>query len=107
VFRSLNQHWRTWIAARERYRAIELRVTLVYGDEDWSEPSEREANARAIPAVETIVLDRCGHFASLDRPERVAEADRRARQPPLIAAMISTRERASSGVSRSARVRST
>ena len=72
AFRSLNQQWRTWIAARERYTAIEKPVTLVYGSDDWSRPSEREANARLIPNARVVHLERCGHFASLEQPERIA-----------------------------------
>jgi pimeloyl-ACP methyl ester carboxylesterase len=73
AFRSLNQEWRTWIAARAHYAAITLPVTLVYGSDDWSHPSEREANARAIPAARTVSLERCGHFSSLEKPGSVAQ----------------------------------
>jgi pimeloyl-ACP methyl ester carboxylesterase len=72
AFCSLTRQWRSWIAARAGYGAIAVPVTLVYGDEDWSRPTEREANARAIPGVRTVGLERCGHFASLDRPADVA-----------------------------------
>jgi pimeloyl-ACP methyl ester carboxylesterase len=72
AFRSLNQEWRSWIAARDRYDKIALPVTLVYGSDDWSRPSEREANASLIPGARTVLLERCGHFASLERPEAIA-----------------------------------
>jgi pimeloyl-ACP methyl ester carboxylesterase len=73
AFRSLNRQWRSWIAARAAYHRIALPVTLVYGDEDWSRPDEREANARAIPGADVVSLERCGHFASLDQPDKVAD----------------------------------
>jgi pimeloyl-ACP methyl ester carboxylesterase len=73
AFRSLNRQWRSWVVARDRYPRIALPVTLVYADHDWSRPDEREANARAIPGVTTITLERCGHFASLEQPDTVAE----------------------------------
>jgi pimeloyl-ACP methyl ester carboxylesterase len=72
ALRSLNQQWRTWIATRERYGAIAVPVTLVYGSDDWSRPSEREANARLIPNARLVSLERCGHFASLEKPEAIA-----------------------------------
>ena len=72
AFRSLNKEWRTWIDARLQYSAIELPVTLVYGSDDWSRPHEREENTRLIPGVRTCLLSRCGHFASLERPDAVA-----------------------------------
>jgi pimeloyl-ACP methyl ester carboxylesterase len=72
AFRSLNMQWRTWVAARSRYPEIGLPVTLVYGSDDWSRPSEREANARIIPGVCMVSLERCGHFASLEKPDAIA-----------------------------------
>jgi pimeloyl-ACP methyl ester carboxylesterase len=72
AFRSLNRQWRSWIDARDGYARIALPVTLVYADHDWSRPDEREANRRAIPGANTITLERCGHFASLERPDAVA-----------------------------------
>jgi pimeloyl-ACP methyl ester carboxylesterase len=72
AFCSLTRQWRTWIEARSAYGEIEVPVTLVYGDHDWSRQLEREANARAIPGVRLVGLDHCGHFASLDRPDAVA-----------------------------------
>jgi pimeloyl-ACP methyl ester carboxylesterase len=73
AFRSLNRQWRSWIAARASYPRIALPVTLVYGDHDWSRAHEREANARAIPGVDLVSLERCGHFASLEQPATIAE----------------------------------
>src|ERR671936_995391 len=73
AFRSLCRHWRSWIDARALYGAIDLPVTLVYGDDDWSRPSERDANAHAIPGVRTATLTGSGHFASLERPREVAQ----------------------------------
>jgi pimeloyl-ACP methyl ester carboxylesterase len=72
AFCSLTRQWRGWIAARAGYPSIAVPVTLVYGDQDWSRPNERDANARAIPGVRTVGLEHCGHFASLDRPDAVA-----------------------------------
>ena len=73
AFRSLCREWRSWITARTGYPAIELPVTLVYGDSDWSRPAEREANARAIPAARTVTLTRSGHFSCLESPHEVAQ----------------------------------
>jgi pimeloyl-ACP methyl ester carboxylesterase len=73
AFRSLCRHWRSWLDARALYAAIDLPVTLVYGDDDWSRPAERDANAHAIPDVRTTTLRNSGHFASLERPREIAE----------------------------------
>ena len=72
AFRSLSQQWKTWIAARAQYGAINLPVTLIYGDEDWSRPSERQANAKAIPGARTVTLHDAGHFACLEKPREIA-----------------------------------
>jgi pimeloyl-ACP methyl ester carboxylesterase len=72
AFRSLCLQWRTWISARELYGDIKVPVTLVYGDEDWSRPAEREANAREIPGARRVTLDATGHFASLEKPAEIA-----------------------------------
>lgn len=72
AFRSLLLEWKSWIDAREQYSAIEVPVTLAYGDGDWAKPDEREANARAIPGARPVTLEDAGHFASIDKPEEVA-----------------------------------
>jgi pimeloyl-ACP methyl ester carboxylesterase len=73
AFRSLCLHWRSWIEARARYGAIELPVTLVYGDDDWSRPAERDANARAIPGVRSATMANSGHFTCLEKPREIAD----------------------------------
>jgi pimeloyl-ACP methyl ester carboxylesterase len=73
AFCSLTRQWRSWHVARAAYGDIAVPVTLVYGSDDWSHPDERDANVQAIPAARRVDLDRCGHFASLDRPDAVAQ----------------------------------
>jgi pimeloyl-ACP methyl ester carboxylesterase len=73
AFRSLCLHWRSWIDTRTRYGAIDVPVTLVYGDDDWSRPAEREANARAIPGARTVTLASSGHFSSLEQPAEISQ----------------------------------
>jgi pimeloyl-ACP methyl ester carboxylesterase len=69
VFRNVD----SMIAARAHYDRITAPVTLVYGDQDWSRPTEREANAGSLRPARSISLHRTGHFAALEQPERVAE----------------------------------
>jgi pimeloyl-ACP methyl ester carboxylesterase len=69
VFRNVD----SMMAARAHYDRITAPVTLVYGDQDWSRPDEREANARAFGDARSISLSRTGHFAALEQPERFAE----------------------------------
>jgi len=72
ALRSLSRNWHSWISARDRYPAIQIPVTLAYGDHDWSNHDERDANRRAIPAVRATTIHDCGHFSSLDQPAHVA-----------------------------------
>ena len=73
AFRSLCLQWRSWLSARAQYGRIDLPVTLVYGDDDWSHPAERDANACEITGAHLVTLEAAGHFASLDKPEQIAD----------------------------------
>ncbi len=59
----------SYVAARSYYGRIDVPVTLVYGDHDWSRPAEREANRAWIKRAKMIVLKDTGHIASLECPE--------------------------------------
>jgi pimeloyl-ACP methyl ester carboxylesterase len=72
VARAIYRNLESLIAARERYARIDAPVTLVYGDEDWSRPSDRQANIDAVPGARDIVLHDIGHFAALEAPDDVA-----------------------------------
>jgi pimeloyl-ACP methyl ester carboxylesterase len=72
AFRSLCLQWRSWLSARTQYCQVNVPVTLVYGDKEWSHPAERVANARAIPGARLVTLNATGHFASLEKPDEIA-----------------------------------
>jgi pimeloyl-ACP methyl ester carboxylesterase len=73
AFRSLCLQWESWLAARAQYPSIEVPVTLVYGDHDWSRPPEREANENVIHPTRTLTLAGCGHFSCLEKPAEIAQ----------------------------------
>ncbi|MGW2640868.1 alpha/beta fold hydrolase [Streptomyces sp. NPDC001348] len=68
VYRSLP----SLIAARSRYREVEAPVHLVYGEKDWSRPSDREANRKLLPAADFTQVPGAGHFIALERPDVLA-----------------------------------
>jgi pimeloyl-ACP methyl ester carboxylesterase len=59
----------SFIAARFRYPEVSATVHLIYGDEDWSRRTDRQANRQLIPAAEFIEVPDAGHFIALERPE--------------------------------------
>jgi pimeloyl-ACP methyl ester carboxylesterase len=73
VARAIYRNLESLIAARERYARINVPVTLVYGDEDWSRPSDRQANIESVPGARDFVLRGIGHFAALEAPDDVAQ----------------------------------
>jgi pimeloyl-ACP methyl ester carboxylesterase len=65
--------WRSWSKARERYSAIKAPVTLIYGDSDWSRPSERERTHSLVPGARMVTLKDTGHFSAVESPAAVAK----------------------------------
>jgi pimeloyl-ACP methyl ester carboxylesterase len=52
VARAVYQSLPSLIAARSRYPEIKAPIHLVYGERDWSRPSDREANKLLLPAAD-------------------------------------------------------
>jgi pimeloyl-ACP methyl ester carboxylesterase len=73
VAREVFDNVKSMIAARALYAGVPARVTLVYGDHDWSRPPEREADLALLRGAQSITLPDTGHFAALEEPARVAE----------------------------------
>ncbi len=69
VARAVYRNLPSLIAARARYRSVTAPVHLVYGEKDWSRPSDREANRQLLPAAEFTQVRDAGHFIALERPE--------------------------------------
>jgi pimeloyl-ACP methyl ester carboxylesterase len=65
VYRSLP----SLAAARARYPQVSAPVHLIYGEKDWSRPSDRQANRRQLPAAEFTQVPGAGHFITLERPD--------------------------------------
>ena len=61
--------WRSWGLARQKYSAVRVPVTLIYGASDWSRLSERERTKSALPGARLILLDNAGHFSVLEQPD--------------------------------------
>jgi pimeloyl-ACP methyl ester carboxylesterase len=68
VYRSLKGFNR----ARVRYREVSAPVTLVYSEQDWSRPAERDRVATSLADVQRFTLPDTGHFSALERPNDMA-----------------------------------
>ena len=73
VARAIYRSLKGFIEARRRYPDVKVPVTLVYSEQDWSRPAEREHVARLLPNAEVITLPATGHFSALERPTEVAQ----------------------------------
>lgn len=69
VARAVYKGLASYVAARSHYARINVPVTLVYGDHDWSRPAERDANRVLIKHAKMVVLKDARHIVSLERPE--------------------------------------
>ncbi|TDT97869.1 pimeloyl-ACP methyl ester carboxylesterase [Streptomyces sp. 846.5] len=72
VARAVYQSLPSLIAARSRYPEFKAPVHLVYGEKDWSRPSDREANKKLLPAADFTQVQGAGHFIALERPDVLA-----------------------------------
>ncbi|MDO0913226.1 alpha/beta hydrolase [Streptomyces sp. DT2A-34] len=73
VARAVYQNLPSLIAARSRYPEVKAPIHLVYGEKDWSRPSDRQANKELLPAADFTQVPKAGHFIALERPDVLAD----------------------------------
>jgi len=73
AFISLLRNAESWELAQQDYGRIEVPVLLIWGDRDWSRPSERERVRSLIPNAVMKTVGGGGHFLPLDRPRELSE----------------------------------
>jgi len=69
VARAVYRNLPSLAAARARYPEVTAPVHLIYGEKDWSRPSDRQANRRQLPSAEFTEVPNAGHFIALERPD--------------------------------------
>ena len=69
VARSVYANLPSLVAARSRYAEASAPVHLIYGEKDWSRPSDRQANKELLPTGEFTQVPNAGHFIALERPD--------------------------------------
>jgi pimeloyl-ACP methyl ester carboxylesterase len=72
-FLNLLAHEQLWLAARKEYPAIRVPVLLVYGEDDWAPPNERDRTRSLIPGVAMETVQNGNHFLPLDRPQELQQ----------------------------------
>ena len=72
VARAVYRNLPSLIAARARYSEVLAPIHLVYGEQDWSRQSDRQANRRLLPRAEFTQVPNAGHFIALEQPEVLA-----------------------------------
>ena len=73
-FLSLLRNAESWDTATKDYGRIQMPILLIWGDQDWARPVEREHDRMLIAGVEMTTLAGGGHFLPLDRPRELTEA---------------------------------
>jgi pimeloyl-ACP methyl ester carboxylesterase len=73
AFLSLLRNAHTWENSAKDYGRIRVPVLIVWGDEDWAKPGERDRDGKLVPGAETVVVAHGGHFLPLDRPQELIE----------------------------------
>lgn len=71
AFLNLLRNGHKWDEAHAHYQDIQVPVLLVYGENDWSRPAEREATCKEIPNAKMETVAGGVHFLALDRPREV------------------------------------
>lgn len=73
VARAVYRNIPSLAAARAHYPDVTAPIHLIYGERDWSRPSDREANKLLLPKAEFLEVPYAGHFISLERPDVPAD----------------------------------
>jgi pimeloyl-ACP methyl ester carboxylesterase len=73
AFLSLLRNGESWERATQNYGHIDIPVLLIWGDQDWASPPEREHDRTLIPNVEMTTVEGGGHFLPLDQPRALSE----------------------------------
>jgi pimeloyl-ACP methyl ester carboxylesterase len=74
AFLSLLRNAKNWEDAAKHYGRIQIPVLLLWGDQDWARPAEREHDRSLIPSVQMQTIANGGHFLALDRPQELTKA---------------------------------
>ena len=72
-FRNVLFNFQSWTEAKKLYEKVSIPVELIYGENDWANENERNTTKRLLGLESYNIIDNCGHFSFLERPEEVAK----------------------------------
>ena len=70
--RNVFSNFSSWSEAKKQYAKLNIPVTLVYGDHDWSTSEERLESRDLLNPKKYVELENTGHFSFLEAPEKSA-----------------------------------
>jgi pimeloyl-ACP methyl ester carboxylesterase len=70
--RNVFLNFKSWTDAKKQYAELEVPVTLVYGECDWSSSRERSETRALMRPQHYVELENTGHFSFLEAPEKVS-----------------------------------
>ena len=73
VARAVYANLPSLVAARSRYPEVGAPVHLLYGEKDWSRPSDRQANRQLLPGADFTQVPNAGHLIALERSDVPAD----------------------------------
>jgi pimeloyl-ACP methyl ester carboxylesterase len=73
AFLSLLRNSESWEKASKMYANINVPALLIWGDQDWSTPREREDDRALVPGTQMATVQNGGHFLPLDCPREVQD----------------------------------
>jgi pimeloyl-ACP methyl ester carboxylesterase len=73
VARGVYRNLPSLTAARARYPEVTAPIHLIYGEQDWSRPSDRQATKRLLAAAEFTQVPHASPFIALERPDVPAD----------------------------------
>lgn len=71
AFLKLLRNSPSWEDARSEYGNINVPTLIIWGAEDWSLAEERRYDESLIPGVQSVTIQKGGHFLPFDAPKEV------------------------------------
>ena len=70
--RNVFSNFKSWTDSKKHYPELEVPITLVYGEHDWSSSEERSKTRALLGPQNYFELENTGHFSFLEAPEKVS-----------------------------------